>query len=203
MMHLPTINGASMTITVGGLPEVCTSTALTAYEILEDIAEQAEAAHGGAWAVSWSESGTGWVWTMNATPPFSWSTSDHVALGLSSSSGFAVAGLSSDAAVSGTWRPQLGGIRRDFAAYSTDEGDMGPAAAYTPRRILRPIAEAVATATEAAELTGYLLANPSHARPVMAYSTNGGGWLPFNLGEVQRTRAGQLYTYNFDLLGRA
>jgi len=203
MMHLPTINGASMTITVGGLPEVCTSTALTAYEILEDIAEQAEAAHGGAWAVSWSESGTGWVWTMNATPPFSWSTSDHVALGLSSSSGFAVAGLSSDAAVSGTWRPQLGGIRRDFAAYSTDEGDMGPAAAYTPRRILRPIAEAIATAAQAAELTGYLLANVNHDRPVMVYSANASTWLPFNLGEVQRARAGQLYTYNFDLLGRA
>ena len=80
---------------------------------------------------------------------------------------------------------------------------MGPAAAYTPRRILRPIAEAVATATEAAELTGYLVANPSHERPVMAYSTNNGGWLPFNLGEVQRARSGQLYTYNFDLLGRA
>ena len=202
MMHLPTINGASMTITVGGLPEVCTSTALTAYEILEDIAEQAEAAHGGAWAVSWSESGTGWVWTMTG-PAFAWSTSDNAELGLSAGSGGATTSLTSDSPADGTWRPQLGGIRRDFAAYSTDEGDMGPAAAYTPRRILRPIAEAVATATEAAELTGYLVANPSHERPVMAYSTNNGGWLPFNLGEVQRARSGQLYTYNFDLLGRA
>ena len=201
MIHLPTINGASMTITVGGLPEVCTSTALTAYEILEDIAEQAEVAHGGTWSVVWSTGGSSW--TMNASPPFSWSTSDHVALGLSSSSGFAAAGLSSDADVSGAWVPSLGGTRRDFASFSTDEGDMGPAAAYTPKRIRRPVAEAIATAAQAAELTGYLVANPSHERPVMAYSTNNGGWLPFNLGEVQRARSGQLYTYNFDLLGRA
>ncbi len=80
MIHLPTINGASMTITVGGSPEICTSTALTAYEILEDIAEAAEVAHGGSWAVSWSNDGSSWTMTG---PSFSWSTSDNVALGLS------------------------------------------------------------------------------------------------------------------------
>ena len=201
MIHLPTINGASMTITVGGLPEVCTSTALTAYEILEDIAEQAEAAHGGTWSVVWSTGGSSW--TMNASPPFSWSTSDHVALGLSSSSGFAAAGLSSDADVSGAWVPSLGGTRRDFAAFSTDEGDMGPAAAYTPRRIRRPIAEAIATAAQAAELTGYLIANVSHDRPVMVYSTGQGGWLPYNLGTVNRSREGILYRYELELVGRS
>ena len=200
MIHLPTINGASMTITVGGLPEVCTSTALTAYEILEDIAEAAEVAHGGSWAVSWANDGSSWTMTG---PSFSWSTSDNVALGLSAGSGGPTTSLSSDADVSGSWVPSAGGTRRDFAAYSTDEGDMGPAAAYTPRRIRRPIAEAIATAAQAAELTGYLLANVSHDRPVMVYSANASTWLPFNLGEVQRARAGQLYTYNFDLLGRA
>jgi hypothetical protein len=193
MIHLPTINGASMTITVGGLPEVCTSTALTAYEILEDIAEQAEAAHGGTWSVVWSTSGSSW--TMNASPPFSWSTSDHVALGLSSSSGFAAAGLSSDADVSGAWVPSLGGTRRDF--------DMGPAAAYTPKRIRRPVAEAIATAAQAAELTGYLIANVSHDRPVMVYSTGQGSWLPYNLGTVNRSREGILYRYELELVGRS
>lgn len=199
MMHLPTINGASMTITVGGSPEVCTSTALTAYEILEDIAEAAEAAHGGSWAVSWANDGSSWTMTG---PSFSWSTSDHTALGLSSSSGGATTSLSSDADVSGAWAPSIGGTRRDFAAYSTDEGDMGPAAAYTPRRIRRPVAEAIATAAQAAELTDYLTTNVSHDRPVMVYSSSG-GWLPYNLGTVTRSREGILYRYELELVGRS
>jgi hypothetical protein len=198
MMHLPTINGASMTITVGGSPEVCTSTALTAYEILEDILAQANFAHGGVWNMIWSADGSSWTMTG---PSFSWSTSDNVALGLSSSSGGATTSLSSDADVSGSWVPSIGGTRRDFAAYSTDEGDMGPAAAYTPRRIRRPIAEAIATAAQAAELTGYLAANVSHGRPVMVYS--GGGWLPYNLGTVTRSREGILYRYELELVGRS
>ena len=200
MIHLPTINGASMTITVGGLPEVCTSTALTAYEILEDIAEAAEVAHGGSWAVSWANDGSSWTMTG---PSFSWSTSDNVALGLSAGSGGPTTSLSSDADVSGSWVPSAGGTRRDFAAYSTDEGDMGPAAAYTPKRILRPVAEAIATAAQAAELTGYLIANVSHDRPVMVYSTGQGSWLPYNLGTVNRSREGILYRYELELVGRS
>lgn len=198
MIHLPTINGASMTITVGGSPEICTSTALTAYEILEDIAQQAAVAHGGVWGVVWSTDGSSW--TLSG-PSFSWSTSDHTALGLSSGSGGATTSLSSDADVSGAWVPSIGGTRRDFAAYSTDEGDMGPAAAYTPRRIRRPVAEAIATAAQAAELTDYLTANVSHDRPVMVYS--GGGWLAYNLGTVTRSREGILYRYELELVGRS
>jgi hypothetical protein len=201
MIHLPTINGASMTITVGGSPEICTSTALTAYEVLEDIAEAAGVAHGGTWGVVWSTSGSSW--TMTSTLSFSWSTSDNAELGLSAASGGATTSLTSDAAVSGAWVPSLGGTRRDFAAFSTDEGDMGPAAAYTPQRILRPVAEAIATAAQAAELTGYLLANPSHGRPVMVYSANASTWLPYNLGSVSRSREGILYRYELELVGRS